>query len=405
MSSNCPHGSLTSTKDSVPHPFYEALRATGPVHWDEEMKGWLAISHDICKYVLSHEELFRHPYADADATMIEVKGGPRNITVLQGEEHDRMHRYLMKLFNPEAIRAYTDRHIVPVTAMLLGRLEGQGRAELFSAFCKPLPGRTFMSLFGMDPPSDDFMSHVLELHDTIMHWAGGRHYLGPDATDAALAASHELNGILLPYIRKSRDNPGDNLLGRLWSEAPALFGAIDEADMLAICRELYLAGSDTTVLAMANAIYLLLTDRALYERIRDDMDGKLLDNFIEEVMRTHGSVEYRYPIANQDIELGGQPIRKDQIVFTINAAANRDPAHYSCPARVDLDRPRPRDHIAFNTGPRICVGAALARAEMKVGLRALLDQLPNLRLDTRAEQPRFKGFFTRAWQPLHVLFG
>ena len=213
MSSNCPHGSLTSTKDSVPHPFYEALRATGPVHWDEEMKGWLAISHDICKYVLSHEELFRHPYADADATMIEVKGGPRNITVLQGEEHDRMHRYLMKLFNPEAIRAYTDRHIVPVTAMLLGRLEGQGRAELFSAFCKPLPGRTFMSLFGMDPPSDDFMSHVLELHDTIMHWAGGRHYLGPDATDAALAASHELNGILLPYIRKSRDNPGTTCWG------------------------------------------------------------------------------------------------------------------------------------------------------------------------------------------------
>lgn len=404
MSSKCPASSLLDTKDRIPHAFYEQLHAAGDIHWDAEMNGWLAISHEVCKQVLSNEQQFRHPYADADATMIEVKGGARNITVLQGEEHDRMHRYLMKLFTPDNIRRYTEHHIIPVTTLLLDRIAGTGRAELFDTFCKPLPGRTFMSLFGMEAPDDAFMAHIVGLHDAIMHWAGGRHYLGEDATRDALAASRELNDILLPYIRKRRDTPADDLMGRLWAEAPEQFGDISERDMLAICRELYLAGSDTTVLAMANAIYLLLSDPALHQRILDDRDGKLLDNFIEEVMRTHGSVEYRYRIANQDIELGRQQVKKDQIVFTINAAANRDPDYYQCPARIDLNRPRPRDHIAFNTGPRLCVGAALARAEMRIGLRALLDRLPNLRLDPEAEQPAFKGFFTRAWQPLHVLF-
>lgn len=404
MSSKCPLSSLLATKDRVPHSFYEQLHAAGDIHWDADMNGWLVVSHDICKQVLSNEHRFRHPYADADATMIEVKGGARNITVLQGEEHDRMHRYLMKLFAPDNIRLYTEHHIIPVTTFLLDRIAGKGRAELFDSFCKPLPGRTFMSLFGMEAPDDAFMAHIVALHDAIMHWAGGRHYLGDDATRNALAASHELNDILLPYIRKRRVDPADDLMGRLWAEAPEQLGDIGDKDMLAICRELYLAGSDTTVLAMANAIYLLIGDRVLYQRIKDDRDGKLLDNFIEEVMRTHGSVEYRYRIANQDIELGGQEVKKDQIVFTINAAANRDPDRYPRPARIDLNRPRPRDHIAFNTGPRICVGAALARAEMRIGLRALIDHLPNLRLDGDAEQPAFKGFFTRAWQPLNVLF-
>lgn len=397
--------SLLSTKDKVPHAFYEALRAKGRVHWDEQMKGWLALGYEECKYVLSNEDVFRHPYADADATMVEVKGGVRNITVLQGEEHDRMHRYVMQMFSPRNMSLYIDQHIVPTTDYLIGRFENDGKAELFDQFCKQLPCRTFMSLFGMDSRDDDFLHHVMELHDTIMEWAGGRHYLGPEVTERALAASRELNHILVPYIRLSRENPRDDLLGRLWSEAPGLFDDVTEEDMIAICRELYLAGSDTTVLAMANAIHMLLTDGELFRTVAADPRGAVMGNFIEEVMRTHGSVEYRYRIANRDVELGGAQIAKNQVVFTINAAANRDPEHYSEPGAVDLQRQRPRDHLAFNIGPRICVGAGLARAEMRIGLASLIERLPGLRLDPAAQPPAFTGFFTRAYRPLHVLFG
>ena len=70
MNSGCPHKSILSTQDSDPHPYFDALRAGGPVVWDDGMKGWVALSHESCKFVLVNEQLFRHPYADADATMV-----------------------------------------------------------------------------------------------------------------------------------------------------------------------------------------------------------------------------------------------------------------------------------------------------------------------------------------------
>jgi cytochrome P450 len=404
MNTSAPDNSLLATKDQLPHDFYDQLLTRGPLHWDEAMKGWLAVSYDCCKTVLSNEDLFRHPYADADDTMVEVKGGARNITVLQGEEHDRMHRYVLQIFSPKNIRLYTEHHVIPTTDFLIDRFANLGRAELFDAFCKQLPCRTFMSLFGMDARDDQFLHHVIDLHDTIMEWAGGRHFHGEELTRRALAASHELNDILLPYIRQSRERPGNNLLGRLWAEAPERFSGVTEEDMVAICRELYLGGSDTTVHALANAIYLLLTNESARLALQADERGGAIDNFIEEVMRTHGSVEYRYRIANRDIELAGVQVKKDQVVFTLNAAANRDPGHYSCPAKIDLARSRPRDHLAFNTGPRTCVGAGLARAEMRIALDSLMQRLRGLRLDPGAEQPAFSGIFTRSFRPLHVLF-
>ncbi|MCI0996499.1 cytochrome P450 [Pseudomonas corrugata] len=403
MSSECPHNSILSTQDSDPHPYFEALRSQGEVVWDEGMKGWVALSYESCKFVLVNEPLFRHPYADADATMIEVKGGRRNIVVLQGVEHERMRRFVIQLFTPKNIEMYVEHHVLPITDFLIDRFAQRGKAELVAEFADQLPCRVFMSLFGMDARDDEFLAHVLSLHDDIMLWAGGRHFLGEEATQKALAASHELNKILLPYIRNRREQPGDDLMTRLWAEAPGILDDVTEEDMLATCRELYLGGSDTTVHALSNALYVLLTDADVAAQVKADRE-RALPVFIEEVMRVWGSVQYRYRVANQDIELGGVQIRKDQVVFTLNAAANRDPQRYGCPAQIDLQREKPRDHLAFNVGPRTCAGLSLARAELRVALNRVLDRLPELQLDPEAAPPLFSGMFTRSFKPLHVLF-
>lgn len=405
MSSGCPHQqSILQTRDSDPHPYFDALREQGELVWDDGMKGWVALSYEACKYVLVNEPLFRHPYADADETMIEVKGGRRNIVILQGAEHDRVRRFVMQLFSPRNVEMYTQHHILPITDFLLQRIEQRGSAELVTEFADQLPCRVFMSLFGMDAKNDEFLARVLKLHDDIMVWAGGRHFLGEDATQTALAASRELNDILLPYVRLRREQPADDLMSRLWVEAESFMPEATEEDLLATCRELYLGGSDTTVHALSNALYVLLTQPDVAEQVRADRD-KALNNFIEEVMRVWGSVQYRYRVANQDIEVAGVAVKKDQVIFTLNAAANRDPAHYGCPAQIDLGRERPKDHLAFNVGPRTCTGLALARAEMRVALNQVLDRLSNLRLDPEAAPPQFSGMFTRSFKPLNVLFG
>lgn len=97
-------------------------------------------------------------------------------------------------------------------------------------------------------------------------------------------------------------------------------------------------------------------------------------------------------------------MKAGDVLALVHAAANRDPKRFSCPIDIDLDRPRLRDHLAFNVGPRTCVGAGLARTEMHDSIAMLLDRLPNLRLDPSAETPRFSSLFMRSWRPLHVLF-
>lgn len=402
--SGCPviH-SLIETADSDPHPYFDALRAQSPVVWDEGFKGWLVLSYDLCRQIVVAEDKFRHPYADADEAMIEVKGGRKNITIMQGEPHQKMHRYIVQLFSPKNIQMYRERHVEPVAHYLIDQFIEGGSADLAADFADDLPPRAFMSLFGMDPQDSEYVKHVRALHEVIMWWSGGRLFLGEEATRKALDVSQQLNDILLPYIRARRESPREDMISRVWAEAPAILGEVDETDMLAVCRELYLGGSDTTVHALRNAFYLLLTQPEVRAAVSADRD-KALNNFIEEVMRNLGSVQYRTRIANQDIELGGVQIKQNDLLVVVNAAANRDPAKYTCPAQIDLNRPTPRDHLAFNAGPRSCAGVALARDEMRVAINAVLDRLPDLHLDPELPSPSFTGLFTRSFQPLHVRF-
>lgn len=395
--------SLVDTADSDPYPYFDELRQQSPVVWDDSFKGWLVLSYDLCRQIVVAEDKFRHPYTNADDTLVEVKGGRKNITVMHGEEHQKMHRFIVQLFSPKNIQMYRERHVLPVTHYLIDQFIESGRADLAADFADDLPPRAFMSLFGMDPKDSAYVKHVRALHEVIMWWSGGRLFLGEEATTKALAVSHELNEILLPYIRARRESPRDDMISRVWAEAPAILGEVSDTDMLAVCRELYLGGSDTTVHALRNAFYLLLTQPDVRAAVHADRD-KALNNFIEEVMRNLGSVQYRTRIANQDIELGGVQIRKDDMLVIVNAAANRDPAKYSCPAQIDLARPNPRDHLAFNAGPRSCAGAALARDEMRVAIEAILDRLPDMRLDTDRPAPKYTGLFTRSFQPLPVRF-
>jgi len=126
--------------------------------------------------------------------------------------------------------------------------------------------------------------------------------------------------------------------------------------------------------------------------------------FVEEALRLFGAVHFRPRVANQDVELAGEAIKKDDHLLCVNLSANRDPARYGCPHAVKMDRASPRDHLAFHSGPRTCIGAALARAELQEAVRAVLDRLPDLRPDPSAEPPTFKGFLMRSYRPLHALF-
>jgi cytochrome P450 len=291
--------------------------------------------------------------------------------------------------------------VQPIIQELLARFIDSGKVELTSAFSDLLPPRVIMSLLNMPWQDDTVVKRVLDLHETMMAWASGQN--PAEFVPKAKAASAELNAMLLPFVRERRDNPADDLISRVWTEWPKELGEVNEGEALAICREMFMAGSETTIHALANALHMLLTEPDTLAAVRADRNVALA-NLVEESLRLFGAVQYRFRVADEDCELGGVTVKKDQVLILINSAANRDPAKYGHPAQTDLARPRPRDHLAFNTGPRVCVGAALARGEMVDAINALLDTMADLRLDPAAEQPAFPGHFNRSFRPLHVLF-
>jgi cytochrome P450 len=394
-----------SLGDRDPFDTYEAMRAQGKVVWDESMSAWLVLDYELCRHVEFHEaDQFRNMYADADPLIVRLKGGKANITVSQGEQHQRLRRFHLSLLSPKALESYRQSIVTPVIEAMIERVIARnGTADLTADFGDEIPPRVICALLGMPWQDDDLIRKTLHLNEEIMKWIG-RGYTDPDSVRDATAASEAINEILLPYIRERREHPQEDFISRVWQQAPSEYGALSEEDALAICRELYLGGADTTVHGIANSLYLLLWNEQVREAVREDQEKIAI--VIEEAQRLYGSPQWRYRRANSDCELGGVSIKKDQMVILLHGAANRDPAHFgACPAVPDLARPRPRDHLTFNYGPRTCVGVGLARLEMRDALTAVLDRLPNVRPDPDAVPPRFANQFMRSFRPLHVRFG
>ncbi|WP_194456478.1 cytochrome P450 [Bradyrhizobium sp. CCBAU 53421] len=384
-----------------PFPAYDLLRKKGRVVWDQGMNCWLVLTYDLCKQVESDEGTYRITYADAPPLVFEIRGG-EGLSALVGERHARMRRVYLKLLAPSAMPRYRDQHILPIINETIDRFADEGSVELVSQFCEPITGKVMASLFGLPWQDDALLNDMAGWHRDIVAWIGMK-YFGEELTRKAKLACKELNAILLPHILERRHNRGSDFVSLVWSQAEKDCGEVEVEDVLGVVRELALGAGENTANATANAIYLLLANSAVREAVTSDQDGAL-NAFVEETFRLLGSVQFRYRVANRDVSLGDATIKKDDTICLVHAAANRDSDHYGCPHMVDLGRPRLTDHLAFNVGPRVCVGMHLARLEVRESLKALITRCPDLRLDPSKEAPRFLDFYHRYFGPLHTLF-
>jgi cytochrome P450 len=152
---------------------------------------------------------------------------------------------------------------------------------------------------------------------------------------------------------------------------------LDEA--LHVIEQLIIAGHETTARNLANAIVLLAENPGLEDRLREEPGA--IERFVEEALRLESAAPNPFRLAKADFELGGVLITAGSPVVLAYAGANRDPAHFPDPHRVDLDREATKPHLTFAMGPHFCIGNALARMEMRVGLEELLAAVRDIRLE------------------------
>jgi cytochrome P450 len=404
-------GSLLHYEGRDPHAFYDHVRASGPAVWDPGMRSWLIADYGGVTRVSRREDLFAKPWGDAEGG--REFWGERGIFMLTGDTHWRFHKHLSaRVRELVEDRRYVEERLLPLIHRLIDSFAGEGRVEFTSAFADRLPLLVIMELMGLPERlfdrcrayNEGMAAWILSVQSGVNR--PGDAGAGSASIEAAIARAREAVGalaeMLLPLIRDRRDRPGEDLVSEIWAAGRAMAEDWDEADVLGNCNFMFGAGNRTTARALANVMYVLMTHPPLYAGAL--ADEATIDPLVEEVLRLYPSVQMSVRIATEDIDLDGVLVRKGDSVHAVRGAANRDPARFACPEVLDLERPALRSHLAFGVGQRTCVGAPLARLELREATAALLRRLPNLRLDPDAPGPAYTGLSARAFRPLHVLF-
>lgn len=211
------------------------------------------------------------------------------------------------------------------------------------------------------------------------------------------------NSWLGDHLRQLRRNPGDDLLSQLIlaAESGSDETYLSEAELTAIAGLVLAAGFETTVNLLGNGIRMLLDAPEHLDTLRER--PAVWPNAVEEILRLDSPVQLTARRAITDVELAGRRIAGGDVVLLYLAAANRDPSVFADPHRFDIERPNAGRHLAFSGGRHFCLGAALARAEGEVGLRAFFERFPEVRaagLGTRRDTRVLRG-----WSSLPVVLG
>jgi pimeloyl-[acyl-carrier protein] synthase len=184
-----------------------------------------------------------------------------------------------------------------------------------------------------------------------------------------------MRAYLTQLIADRRLHARDDLLSHLVA-AEAEGERLSEAELLATCVTLLVAGHETTMSLIGNGLLTLLRHPEQLRQLQQD--SSMMPSAIEEMLRFESPVARQPRLIKQDVTLRGQELRRGQIAFQFLNAANRDPAYFADPDDFDLRRPNNR-HLAFGQGIHFCIGAPLARLEGPIAIAAVLRRMPNLR--------------------------
>ncbi|MGH3961138.1 cytochrome P450, partial [Mycobacterium sp.] len=390
-----------------PVSFYEELRPHGPLV--RSRVGYLAVDHAIAQEVLRSDD-FRviSPGSNLPAPIrwLEHRSRdgllhplrPPSLLSVEPPDHTRYRKTVSGVFTPRAVAALRDRVEQTATA-LLDQLAGQpGVVDVVDRYCSQLPVGVISDILGV--PDRD-RSQVLEFGelaapalDIGVSW---RQYRRVQRGVAGF------NFWLAEHLRQLRLTPGDDLMSQLIvaAENGAPEEQLDATELQAVAGLVLAAGFETTVNLLGNGIRMLL-DAPEQLRILQQRP-ELWAGAVEEMLRLESPVQLTARVAGNDIELAGTSIRRGEIVVVYLAAANRDPAVFADPHRFDIERANANRHLAFSGGRHFCLGAALARAEGEVGLRAFFDRFPEVR--SAGVGSRRDTRVLRGWSTLPVALG
>lgn len=364
-----------------PYPIYERMRAAGPVSFSPFFQQWAIVGYDEAREVLTSPSfgvaaqldllLEARPYVNlADRT----KSLLRNALLFTDPPlHSRLRSVVNRAFTPRQM-ARLEPRITELADRLLRDIASDPTPDLMASFAEPLPINVIAELIGVPEERWDWVratsTKIREVVDPFV-------VVDPRAVDSLC---DEIAAYYSDLADERLAHPQEDLLTSL-VHAEAQDATIDRDELISIISILMLAGHETTTGALGNAVVALARNPRQRQLLMANPD--LWPNAVEELLRFDTAIHTDPRAAHETTTIAGQTIKRGQNVTIMLGAVNRDPQRFTNPNELQLDREKPNG-LSFGHGIHHCVGAALARLELRIGLQAILDAFGEYTIDETA---------------------
>lgn len=349
-----------------PYAMYDEVRAKGPISPGRFDGYWVSATHDVCKTALKSRQF---------GTMAREQpgrsSGEFNLSMLEMNppDHTRLRRVAAPAFTPRRMAAY-ETSIEKTVHRLIDDASTKDSFDLQHSLSAPLPITVISDLLGVpDADADTFERYGTALGSALDGIKSLRH------AHQAFTAKLALEDMFARLLKERAADPREDLLSVL---ASAETDTIKTEEILPLCQLLLVAGFETTVNLIGNAMHQLMLHPDQWRLLVDD--PSLAAGVVEETLRYDPPIQFTSRVALEDTEIRGHHFDKGNWLVTVLGGANRDPEAFADPNRFDITRTDNSDHLAFSSGIHYCIGAPLARLEAEVALRVLAERLPRLRL-------------------------
>jgi hypothetical protein len=386
-----------------PYPLYAKFRERGPIQLPALNVTVFSTSRD-CEEVLRHPSSSSNRWNSTIARRQLASGAwskpavPPGFLFLDPPDHTRLRKLVSKAFAPRVVSALQT-GITTMVDGLLDRIAERAHFDAITDLAYPLPVAVICRLLGVpledEPMFSQASASLAEALDPFVAITGAP----SGKAEERMNAIRWLRGYFHELIERRRSDPGDDLLSGLIAVEES-GDQLTEEEIVSTCNLLLIAGHETTVNLIANAILVMLCHPEQWAAL--GADAGRASAVVEETLRYDPPVQLAGRNALQDMVIGDMTVAKGDIMLVLLAAAQRDPAEYDRPDTFDPDREMLR-HLAFGRGTHYCLGAPLARLEASVALSAITARFPNARLNG---EPEYKTNVTlRGLSALSVTIG
>lgn len=371
-----------------PYPTYRRLqRECSVVYW-RELERWCFFGHREVDAILRDRRFGRslEPADGVEARPPILDVDRHSLLDMEPPHHTRLRKLVQGAFVSRQIEAMRPR-IEELCHGLIDGIEGDA-FDLLPSYATPIPVTVIAELLGVP----------VAMSRRLLDWSHAMvavYELGPSDEQIATArrAADEFVAFLRDYVGRRRREPRDDLLSRLIA-AEEDGDRLSEDELISTCILLLNAGHEASVHVIGNGTLALLRHPEQLQRWQ--ADPGLTASAAEELLRYDTPLHLFNRWVLEDLTLdtatGELKLQKGMEVSLVLGSANRDPAVFDQPDRLDLARPRNR-HVAFGAGLHYCLGAPLARLELQIAFPILFERLPGLRLDPDSEEPSFKNSY------------